>query len=62
MSQEQESIQGDETLEPPDPKLVDFPVDLKCPVLLFKVSRLISFIRTYILTELILYQSWNYKP
>ena len=37
MSQEQESIQGDETLEPPDPKLVDFPVDLKCPVLLFKL-------------------------
>lgn len=36
MSQEQESIVGDETAEPPDPKLVDFPAELKCPVLLFK--------------------------
>ena len=39
MSQEQESIVGDETSEPPDPKLVDFPAELK----VFSVQKIFVF-------------------
>ena len=42
MSQEQESIVGDETSEPPDPKLVDFPAELK----VLSVQKIIHFFLT----------------